>query len=80
MTTDQIRQMSPDYEHYVQVDPTWIPPIDTTRFVPGTTSNFAPPDRHQDYIDAQQARRMPINPGDRAARLVRHQSLFGELF
>ena len=63
----------------MQVDPTWIPPVDTARPVPGMTSNFAPRGRHQDGIDAQQARHMPVDPGDLAARLARHKSLFGEV-
>ena len=75
MTTDQVRQMFPD--HHMQVDPPRIPPVDETRPVPGMFSNFDLHDRHQDGIDVQQARHMPVDPGDLAARLARHQLLFG---
>ena len=64
---------------YMRASPEWIPPVEVARPVPVMTSNFAQRGLHQDGIDAQQARHMPVDPDDLAMRLARHQSLFGEV-
>ena len=56
-----------------------VPPVEVTRPVPEITFNFTQRGLHQDCVDGQQARYLPVDPDDLAMRLARHQSLFSEV-